>query len=468
MEPDSKNSEVPTRCSRNQTPEELSYKVLTQGTPRPPRYRRLVKECLWIGTGKGAVVLGSLVLVRLLTECLSPTQFGELALGLTIAAFANQVVLGGISTGIARFYTVAAERGELKCYLIACLRLVVYATLCLALLGAALAFVIVLANMKKWLPLLASVLIFSVSSGFCSALSGLLNAARQRSIVAIHGALDAWIRILLVFGLVSWLGSTNAIIAIAYAASSFIISLSQLFFIQKPSQNETSRADGQRSDKWTESIWSFSRPFSAWGVFTWAQMSSDRWALQSFSDSHNVGQYSAVFQLGYAPIGLAANLAVTLLGPILYERAGNAMDMNRNAAVHRLTWRIALFSLCLTGFAFLATLIFHKFIFALLVASPYWESSRFLPWIVLSGGLFATGQVLALKLLSELRSRSMSAAKIVTALFGICSNIVGAWLLGATGVVASLLLFSLLYLAWMVLLAIRVHLPNSGAPVACL
>ena len=67
------------------------------------RYRRLVKEGGWIVIGQIVSVLGALVLVRVLTEYLEPTQYGQLALGLSVAGLVNQVLMGGVTNGICRF-----------------------------------------------------------------------------------------------------------------------------------------------------------------------------------------------------------------------------------------------------------------------------------------------------------------------------------------------------------------------------
>ena len=95
----------------------------------------------------------------------------------------------------------------------------------------------------------------------------------------------------------------------------------------------------------------------------------------------------------------------------------------------------------------------HDWIITFLVAEPFRESSKFLPWIMLSGGMFATGQIFSVKLMSELKSYQLTVVKIVTAVIGILLNIVGAWLLGILGVVMALLAFSIIYLAWMAFLA---------------
>ena len=81
------------------------------------RFNRLVKESSWIVFGQLAAVVGALVLVRVLTEHLDPAQYGQLALGLTVAGLVNQTVFGGFSAGIARLYSIAAEKHDLPAYL---------------------------------------------------------------------------------------------------------------------------------------------------------------------------------------------------------------------------------------------------------------------------------------------------------------------------------------------------------------
>ena len=146
-------------------------------------------------------------------------------------------------------------------------------------------------------------------------------------------------------------------------------------------------------------------------------------------------------------------MSMTLIGPILYERSGDAKDLKRNSSVNKISWRITYASLVVSILAFIFTYYFHGWIFRILVAESFREASQFLPWVVLAGGLFATAQMLSLKVLSELRSNSLISIKIITALIAVFANIVGAWLFGLLGVVVALVFFSLIYMVWMMILA---------------
>lgn len=432
-------------------------KITPENTAMPkldlPRYHRLAKESSWIVAGQIASVLGALALVRLLTEHLDPAQYGQLALGLTVATLVNQVVLGGISGGICRFYSIAVEKQNLHGYLRDSRRLLGYATLAVVAIGLVLMVGMFCLGYSHWMGLAAAALVFSVLSGFNGTLSGIQNAARQRAVVAFHGGLDAWLKILLAMGVMLWLGNSSIAVVIGYSCSSLLVSVSQLFFLRCTIPQEGMGAGGHT--QFIQQMWAYSWPFSVWGIFTWAQLVSDRWALVAFASTDEVGLYAVLFQLGYAPIALVTGMAVTFLGPILYQRSGDTTDHARNANVHRLSWRMTFISLMVTFLGIIIAFTMHEWIFRLLVAVEYRKISYLLPWLVMAGGIFAAGQMLGLKLMSEMKTAKMVSAKIVTALLGVLFNIYGALVAGLPGVVGAVVAFSLIYLAWMIVLASR-------------
>ena len=107
----------------------------------------------------------------------------------------------------------------------------------------------------------------------------------------------------------------------------------------------------------------------------------------------------------------------------------------------------------MTALAFVLTFSLHEWIFHLLVAAKYHAVSYLLPWMVLAGGIFAAGQMLSIKLMSELKSAALIVVKIVTAILGVGLNIYGASQFGLQGVVAALVAFSGIYFFWMAWLA---------------
>ena len=67
--------------------------------------------------GQIATFSASFVLVKILTENLSPEEYGFLSLGITVTLLLNQILTGGISAGITRIYSIAANRDGLRNYI---------------------------------------------------------------------------------------------------------------------------------------------------------------------------------------------------------------------------------------------------------------------------------------------------------------------------------------------------------------
>jgi O-antigen/teichoic acid export membrane protein len=423
--------------------------------PSRERFHRLSKEGLWIVLGQAAAVLGSLVGVRLLTELLDPAAFGELALGLTVAALVNQTVLGPLANGVTRFYAPAQEQADLGGYLTAVRRLVAAATMIIVLMTLLTVAGLLTAGRSQWIGIATAALLFATLSGYNAILNGIQNAARQRAIVALHQGMESWVRFLAAAGLLLCLGATSTVAMLGYAVAVTLVLGSQYVFFRR-TVHKNSAAPDQKD--WQRQVWKYSWPISVFGMFTWVQLASDRWALELFATTREVGTYAALFQLGYYPMSMASTMAMQFLAPIFYQRAGDASDSRRNAVVNKLSWNLTGFSLGATGTAFLLSLLFHRQIFQLLVAHEYAAVSHLLPWMLLAGGIFAAGQTIALNLMSQMRTHTMMAAKIVTALAGVALNFAGAYWLGTAGIVIASVLFSVLYFSWMAVLSVR------GAP----
>ena len=420
---------------------------------RTNTYRRLANEGAWLVLGQLSFIVATLVLIRTLTERLSPVEYGNLALALTLSSLVSQVVFGGIGGGITRFYSVACEYGDLHGFLRQSFLLMLYGTV--AVVAAAALPLLGLIAFSQWeLVCLAAVaLLFSCIDSYNNAISGIQNAARRRVTVALHMGISIWLRVALAAFAMRLFGFSSVPVITGYILAAMLITASQIVFLRVQLKGRTGASERQHN--WQAQIWQYSWPFMAWGFFTWLQQASDRWSLKAFSDPESVGLYIAVYQIGYAPISIALGVVTTFLGPILFEKSGDASNISR-----KLTW-LALFTTILVA---IATMFFHEQLFGILVAADYLKASYLLPWVVLGGGLFATGQMLALKLMSELRSRKLLVPKITTAALGIVFNIIGASVAGINGVVLALVAFSAVYMLWMMVLGVS-QLPRKEAVV---
>ena len=417
------------------------------------RFWRLCREGLWITLGQSAAVVGALLGVRLLTGLMEPSAYGELALGMTVATLVNQVVLGPLCNGATRYYAPAREADDLRGYLTAVRRMVLSATAWIIIIGLLLIGALVITGHIKWVVLVASGLIFALISGHNSILNGIQNAARQRSVVALHQGIETWARFLAAAGLMVLLGATSTAAMVGYAIGAMLVLGSQYLFFRNIVLENLTGVDKGRG--WFEQIWKYSWPFASWGIFTWAQQASDRWALGFFATTQEVGLYAVLFQLGYYPMSMATGMAVQFLAPIFFQRAGDASDSRRNADVNNLSWGLTGLALVGTCFFFLGGVFFHTEIFRFFVAKEYASVSYLLPWMLLSGGVFAAGQTITLNIMSKMETQTIAVAKIITALLGVMFNFVGAYLFGINGIIIASVMFSIIYTGWITILSIK-------------
>jgi len=413
----------------------------------------MIKEFSYVAFGQGIAFVGALILVRVLTEYLQPTEYGYLALSLTFVGLVNQSIMGGIIVGIGRFYNIAVEQKAIIMFFCDVKKIIAYATVTVIIFGAIVLLVLYLKAGMDWIALALVAIVFSILSAINATLSSIQNSARQRLPIAFHSALDAFLKIVFVISLIRTFGSNGTVVISAYCLSLLIVIISQFIILSKSHDNGESGK--YESNEWVKKIWTFSWPFSIFGIFTWVQQSSDRWALEHFVTTADVGQYAVLFQIGYTPIVFAVGIISSYLGPIFYQRSGNHENQWRDISVHNLTLKVLYMTLLVTAVACITTLMTHDWIFELLVSSEYRTKSNLLPWMILSGGLFAGSQVLAMKFISELRSKDLTKVKVITALFGTILNVIGVMSAGVDGAVFGLLAFSFSNLLYMFILSSR-------------
>lgn len=417
---------------------------------RSSRLRRVGKEAVLIAAGQAAAALGALMSVRFMTGVLSPAQYGELALGVTLGGLLMQVSLVPIYHAALRFFGPAHEANELRACLRVTSRVAARAAWLVVGLWLIVAEGLVLSRHQEWIGLATGALALALLSGYERVLDALQSSGRQRAITAWHQGLGQWLRFPIAVSLIAWFGARSSIAMLGYVLATALVLASQFrFFWSRWWPLVSAEPDSVgAADRWSARMREYSRPFALWGAFLWVQQSSDRWALGTFGTASDVGHYSVLYQLGYWPIILLTSVLGQLVAPILFNQAGEGTDRHR-------VRQVRLSSYALLGTITVVALIaagvaqwLHLRLFAMFVAPEYRDVSWLLPPMLLSGGLFACGEMAALMMMTGLHTRKLTSVKIGTSLVGVGLNAGGAYWFGVRGVVFSSLMFSSLYLVW--------------------
>jgi len=416
------------------------------------RFTRIAGEASWIMVGQIAAATGGIVGVPLLTHLMRPEEYGRLALGSTLMILIQQVIMGPIGIAVQRFYSPSVEAKTLSEYLRAVASIILMATGVIAAGGAVAMMVLSATRWHGSMHLMAWSMTFAIFSGFHIVFDGIQNAGRQRLIVAWHQGLGMWLRFGMAALLVKTFGGAEMAMA-GFAAANAITLFSQIFFFRRivlASPAYKPEHSNEEIGKLRRQMWVYSRSVSSWGLFTWAQFTSDRWALQAFTTTRAVGLYQAVYQLGYYPISMASTFLNQLVQPILFQRAGAGTDEARIRNTYRMVNVLFLACIALTFVGTLTAALICKPLFHHLLPPAYSAEAYLLPVIACAAGVYAAGQVASLKHSLTVNPQSLIAPKIVTAVLGTGLNFGGAYLYGTPGVIWANLIFSTIYTLWVV------------------
>ena len=428
----------------------------------PDRFSRMGKELAWILVGQAAAVIGGFVGVRLLTEYLDPEKYGQLALATTLATAASQIVLGPLAGASLRYFALAQEEGQLPAFLRATRYLVMRASSLILSVGMAVALALWLLVGHQWFLLAVIAVALALVSGYGSILDGVQNAARQRVVVSWHQGLSQWLRLLIAVFLLVAIAAKSYVAMLGYVLAAGVVFTSQIFFSQrKITRLASGRADALEIKHLTRQMWTYALPFCLWGVFTWGQMSADRWALQVFQDERSVGLYAVVFRLGYYPMSLLGGILSQFAGPILFARAGDGQDRDRVINALRLNWMLMAGMGVLTILSVILGVLLHCAVFSVMTAAEYHSISYLLPLAILMGGLFNVSQLAALLPLTLSDSGALLAPKIGGACLSIGLSFGGAYLAGIQGVLVAGILAMVVQSAWVMGVGIRLSPARS-------
>lgn len=410
------------------------------------RFSRLSKEGFWIVLGQILAVLGSLVGVRILTGILSPVAYGELALGITVATLANQIVFGPLGNGATRFYAPALEKSDLRGFLHAVRRHLLSATGVIIIVILLMTVGMLIFGRKEWIFISVSALIFAVFSGYNSILSGIQNAARQRAIVALHQAIESWARFLAAAGLVLWLEATSTMAMFGYVISAILVLGSQYIFFRNTVPVHVTQIDNPVN--WSQQISKYSWPMVVTGVMSWGFFASQRWALELFTSTEDVGYFSAIFQIGFTPFSLVGGALLSLIMPIVFSRAGDGEDKHRLNLVTKLIVRFCLVAFLVVLLVTVFGTFFHDHTFQLLVAEQYRKVSHYFPYAILSAGLFQISLFLSTIILVSTKTRILLPINTIGNSLIIILNFIFTKYYGIGGLFFSMVIGSIIHILW--------------------
>lgn len=355
--------------------------------------RRIAGEGTWVAGGQIVSAIAALVSIRIMTELLTPEEFGRLALLAGVAALALGLSATPRLQALLRYYADWARAGRGDVLRRTGMRLIgrlVAVAACVIVAGWIVAGP---AFGEIWFTgfLVAALL---VVDSLCSFEVSLFNAARRQRVVALVQASDASTRPLMAIAAVMIFGASAEAALAGYLTGSALVVLVMRLTTRLEgtglTEPDRSLAAGRASETdLAAAIRRYALPLAPLAIFGWLSGMGDRYVIGGMLGLEQAGLYAAAYGIASRPFLMLAGIVELTMRPVLY----NAISSG-DAVV---TARTKHFWILLAGtgatLGVLGFLLLSVPVGGLLLAADYRSATSLMPWIAFGYALYVTSNV---------------------------------------------------------------------------
>jgi len=420
----------------------------------------LFREAFWVGFGLLSSVLALLVGTRFLTALLSTTEYGKLALAVSLATLAVQICGNPIGQTATRFYADWCGTGKLTGLILDLGKSLGWAMGGIVFVG----FTAVLAGKRfDGFPTPYFIMtsgVFAILLVVNRVAFGLEDGARERRFRGIVQGFFELSRFSFAIGLVFLLDLKNAqtILTGFVGAGLLTVSLHGFFlnnlFKKLTGSRKACKTTLTPSD--AAGLRQFQLPLIISNGCIWVVMMAERWTLTRWGSLADVGGYTAVYQLAFVPMLFVSTFLVLLTEPVIYQQIGMNGDKESGSSALLANRYIAIFIFFMTVLFFGILFFYHSLVGSFLLGAEFRSYTWMFPWLLLAGGCFAAAQQLLLKLSCEMRTGRLAGLWGMVALIAIVSYYIGATYWQLKGIVTAVVGVNGL------LLLFAITLPHNG------
>jgi O-antigen/teichoic acid export membrane protein len=393
--------------------------------------------------------------VKILTNLMGATTYGQLMLGVSIAALISLFIYGPLGQAATRFYSVCRERGDLAGYVVAFRHIHIRLLPALLLPASATTVVLSFVVTGVWPSVVAAAILYSVVTGINHGLLSMFSGMRRRAVVAAHQSGESAARL---FGAVLVMviaGISPGAALFGYASGSLLVlgSLARIAGTAReldPVRAQRFQFAGPASGTIPKAlyaeIWRYVAPFLVWAAIGYAFLHGDRWMLQGVGGTEAVGIYVAIYQIGSALPNAINSVMYQYLEPLVFERAEASGEIGYKVDGTALIRRAVLYIGLLVTAIVIAASVWSREIIDFVVGAEFARHSSLLAWVVAGTGITGLGQILTIQGLAMRRPSAYVGPKVAAACTLLWGAYIGAARRGAEGVAMALAAAGSVYL----------------------
>jgi O-antigen/teichoic acid export membrane protein len=409
----------------------------------------LQREAIYVAIGQAGYAVGTVILLKVLTSLLIPSEYGRLAIGLVIVGTLNQLVYLPISSGLLRYFRVFKDKDELDALGRTHDHLHGRAAAGLLTIGSVAVAIFYVCGLR-WLALLIAVaVLLSISDGLNATTTAIMTAARHRRATAVAEGLQPWARAGGASAALLLFVPSGQVALGGYCVANLVTAALQRLYLHRSGLapwcwRPTQSSSFERTTRAT--LGGYIRAFTVWGGAIGLSTFWDRWTLQAFLGTPAVGAYTAIFQIASAPPVILSRVLTRFGIPLVFDAAGAGEDRHRLGIAMQMVYVLACCS-CLVFVPILTISIFSSHqIVSLFTSRTYAQHARLLPILLTASFATETAMVLRTQGLAANRPSSYTRPVLIQAILGGALGIIGASMYGLEGVATGLLVANVAFL----------------------
>ena len=415
------------------------------------RLYRLGKEFSFTGAAQVVNGIGLLIVLKITASSLSPSEYGKLALLLTISNLISKIGFGGLLKSVARFYPIAEHEKIMGEFYQSISVIIRKTAVGLGVVGFLTIGALFLTNESSWIVEAVSLIIFASSSGL-AALVGAINGAQRDRVSVLNFAITNYsLRIIVVWILLKSMSPNTQTVILGYSLAAIAAAVFQIIQFKikhKVDLDITYQSSANKhNNQLLEQLWTYAWPFSIWGLFTWFEEAAGKWSLQTYFGPEEVGFYTIGFQLGVMPLMLMSGTMNKFIGPVINRRLNDHNEATLKV-LRRMIYKLSAGWILVTAVTASLASILATPIYQVMADEEFLAGSYLLPFFVIAGGLQAMVRTSNLQLNALKLSRERLGINISTALLSATTIFVGAKYAGIYGVIGGLYLGYAVKITW--------------------
>ncbi|MCF8240426.1 MAG: oligosaccharide flippase family protein [Melioribacteraceae bacterium] len=402
-------------------------------------------EAVWFFSAQFVNFLFGFALVKILSQ-LGTATYGKYALIMTIVSLLTMILYGPAIQGFNRFYYDFIRKNGSGSYLRLLYAFLINSTILLLVLIVLFSFSgsLISENLNTVFVIIAGLFILNFKLNEFG--TNQLNLIRERKTNAVLILIE---RSLLIT-LLSWFllsdSLTLNIALIIYASSAMIFGLIKILVFKNLNEVNETKITEEDTERIKKTIIVYSLPFMIWGSAGWLQLNGEKWIIEYFLSTSDVGIYAVMISLANAFIAIPSTFMGEFLTPIIFK---NFSDMNDTESIKRGESYINIYIITVVLLMIIASITTYFFSMQIinLISSPdYILFDYLLPILCVGTGFFYTGQAMTTLGLALNKPKKYIIPKILAGLLAILFNIILIQLFGLPGIAYSILLVGISYI----------------------